>query len=74
MSLEQNLRVKELVLTWVEKLGKREATKRLVNRHISVFTADRLVHGKYKSTPRDMLTAVLLSEMAKDGIAFTEAA
>jgi hypothetical protein len=67
--MDRNLKALELVQKWAAKIGPKEAKKRLINRHVGIATADKIVRNKYPSEPGDMITAILLEEMAKDGIA-----
>lgn len=57
-----------LVTLWVEKVGKKEALRRLVIQEVPPVTAEKIVSGRYVSTPRDLLAKVLREEMAKDGL------
>ena len=51
---------------WAEKIGRREALKRLINRDVPVSTAEKLVGGRYPGRPRTRLMTILIDEMAKD--------
>lgn len=66
--MKRNERALKLVKSWVDKVGRSEARKRLSDRHISVATADKIVRNDYPSTPGELITSILLEEMAKDGL------
>ena len=64
----------ELFKEWVGKIGRHEATKRLVIRDVPTSTADKLVRGAYPGNPRPLLITVILEEMAKDGLSLSQEA
>lgn len=66
--MDRNEAVLKMVGSWVSKVGRRDAMKRLIARGLALTTVDKLISLRYTSTPRDMLAEVLLEEMAKDGI------
>ena len=63
-----NEQVLKAIPKWREKIGKAQAIRRLVLSGVPPNTAETLMAGRYKSIPRDLLTKVLMEEMAKDGI------
>lgn len=72
--MSKNERVLKLVREWVDKIGPREARKRLVGCDFALATADKIVRGDYSSTPREENARKLLEEMAKDGVILDEGA
>jgi len=66
--MKSNHRALRLVKAWVEKVGRKEALRRLVIQEVPPVTADKIISGRYSSTPRALLAKVLLEEMEKDGI------
>lgn len=65
--MQRNDQALRLVRAWVEKVGRKDALRRLVIQEVPPVTADKIISGRYSSTPRDLLAKVLLEEMAKDG-------
>jgi hypothetical protein len=72
--MTENERVLELVKLWVEKVGRKEALRRLVIQEVPPVTADKIIAGRYSSTPRALLAKVLLEEMAADGLSLDDVA
>jgi hypothetical protein len=59
--------ITKLRRAWVTKIGRSEATARLIQRGFSVSTADKICADKYGAELRTIYAAALLDEMAKDG-------
>jgi hypothetical protein len=70
--MSRNTRALKLVRPWVQKIGRSEAKKRLSDRKISLATADKIVRNDYPSTPGELITEILLEEMAKDGFSLAD--
>ena len=66
--MNRNEKILKLVGHWVGKIGAHEARKRLILRDLSTATAEKMVSGKYPSTPTYITAGILLEEMERDGI------
>jgi hypothetical protein len=60
--------IKETVVIWAEKIGRRAAVRRLIlNLEMSSAMAEKLVKGTYSPTPHFDTINALVKEMQKDG-------
>lgn len=57
----------KLAPRWAKKIGRTQAISRLLQRDVSVATAEKLCTGRYPSVPREKLAEILSDEMSKDG-------
>lgn len=64
--------LKKAVEKWAQKIGHKEAGKRLVNADISVSIAQKLITGRYVSQLSFEKAQAILEEMAKDGFSLTD--
>lgn len=65
--MSKNEKVLKLVPEWASSIGQTTAMRRLIDRGLGLSTADKMVHGRYGSTPKDVVAEILIDEMAKDG-------
>lgn len=56
-----------MVSGWAAKIGDKEAMKRLIVRGVGLATSEKIVHGRYHSTPKSLLSTILEEELSKDG-------
>lgn len=72
MAENTNDLVVRMVPKWKAKVGPKEALRRLVIAGVPPVTADKIVSGRYRSTPRDLLARAILREMEKDGLTLSK--
>jgi hypothetical protein len=65
--MDRNAQALNMIPVWLEKIGRREAMKRLIGRGVALTTVEKLLAGRYYSTPRDMLAGIIIEEMGRDG-------
>lgn len=70
----RNERLLKLVKEWTTSIGKKEAMNRLILHGLGLSTIDKIIHGRYESTPGNVLSAILENEMMKDNFLLDETA
>ena len=59
--------LKAEVVKWAKKIGRKEATRRLINTGLSPSMAERLVKGTYECEPHVDRADAIRTEISKDG-------